>query len=122
MRILLIALGVSLLAGCAMTPESASWQELGAHRGGAGLKAESVDQLKNRYDLQQIDKQQYDEYLMGFEQGRDRYCNPAQAYDYGNLGNQYKGQCAGLPQEAEFKMKMDKGYQQLVFNSMKKYY
>ncbi|GAM64848.1 hypothetical protein JCM19232_3141 [Vibrio ishigakensis] len=122
MRTLLIALGVSLLAGCAMTPESASWQELGAHRGGAGLKAESAEQLSNRYDLQEVNSQQYDEYTAGFEQGRNKYCNPAQAYNYGKLGNQYKGQCAGLPQEAEFAKKMNKGYQQLVFNSMKKYY
>ncbi|MFA0457996.1 DUF2799 domain-containing protein [Vibrio breoganii] len=122
MRLLLTAVFTSLLTACAATPSNSSWQEIGYKQGAKGLPMQTTANLEQRFDLDMVKKGEYTEYLAGFEQGKQKFCNPVQAYEYGTWGNRYKGQCSGLPEEALIAEQMKLGYERYIFSDSEGYY
>ncbi|MPW37115.1 DUF2799 domain-containing protein [Vibrio sp. B1Z05] len=116
MRLFVITVFACLLVACAETPSNSSWQEIGYKQGAKGLQMQTTSDLQQRFDREMVQEEEYAEYVVGFEQGKKKFCNPVQAYEYGTWGNRYKGQCSGLPDEARIAEQMKLGYERYIFS------
>ncbi len=97
MRFPLIMLLGSILMGCssvseqAMLAQSGEWYSIGFIDGQHGHYQRARVELVSLSDISEEGFQQYKE---GYAHGISKYCLPDNAYDQGDRGIHYSGQCA----------------------------
>ncbi len=97
MRIPLILLFGSILVGCssvseqAMLAQSGDWYSVGQSDGQQGHYQRAKVEL---VALGDISEEGFEQYKEGYVLGNAKYCSPENAYDQGDRGVRYSGQCA----------------------------
>lgn len=100
MKFLIISAAALLLAACSSTPPPTSmldsdWQQFGYDRAMKGLVVQSDTRLSNLLTGSELKENNYQAYLIGYENGQVKYCQQS-AYALGVVGKPYNGICDKL--------------------------
>lgn len=99
MRIMLLGLLLTGLAGCSQMPtqqhlvEQAQWGALGERDGHQGKSAKTADELAHLANQYQVVDADYEQYLSAYQQGVNVYCKEQDPYELGRQGRPYFGVC-----------------------------
>lgn len=119
MKKLALVLGVLALSACSSQQIShdpqTMWTEAGKRAAQTGMAKLDKSGLEAKLKGEAVTDEHYQYYLDGFAQGQKNFCDPNKAFDYGMTGQHYMDQCAGMPDEEQFKYNWNRGFEQYLF-------
>ncbi|WP_028864081.1 DUF2799 domain-containing protein [Psychromonas aquimarina] len=113
--VLLLAL---LLTSCSANYDnsgSPNWFKTGERSAVSGELLVSAVNLAKEMKLDAVTASDYEEYLQGYQQGLDKFCDVNNAFLMGAKGHRYHGQCEGRRNEPQFKYEWARGLAQVIY-------
>lgn len=107
---------VAVLVGCAGFDDTnalikeGKWVPIGERDGVRGLPSRPLSDLNQLAQQAGVDAVDIAGYERGYNEGIDRYCDIANAYNIGLSGMQYFGVCAYKLDGLRFKMEWQRGF------------